>query len=241
MFSQAGYEGTFDPATGKLTITAVPLPPAPPAPTVPVNGGSAGGYGQIYLPESAFTANPTADSVTIPVRRTGAAAIVTVRYQTVDGTAVAGRDYAAQSGLLVFGQGVTAQSITVPLLPGALAGRQFSIRLSSPNGGATFRLPGTATVNLGESPAVYQGYALWEYQQAGASFAAGNTIQGYLAYAYYWYFLSLSQSSSDPAAAQASLRQFYANLAIVYFLSYQAVGDLPSAYAWYQYLSGFAD
>jgi hypothetical protein len=45
----------------------------------------------------------------------GGSQTVTVGYGTADGTAVAGRDYAATSGVLTFTPGVTVQTITVPV------------------------------------------------------------------------------------------------------------------------------
>lgn len=64
-------------------------------------------------------------------------AATTVDYSTVDGTAVAGVDYTAQSGTLTFPAGVTFLTVSVPVLsnPSATSGtRSFSLQLSNPVG-----------------------------------------------------------------------------------------------------------
>ena len=59
----------------------------------------------------------TDGSITFTVSLTNASAVpVTVAYQTVDGSAVAGSDYTGQSGTLTFAAGQTSQTITVAVL-----------------------------------------------------------------------------------------------------------------------------
>jgi len=41
---------------------------------------------------------------------------VTVRYATADGTAVAGGDYVAQSGVITFAPGELSKTISVPVM-----------------------------------------------------------------------------------------------------------------------------
>ena len=69
---------------------------------------------------------------------------VTVDYATVDGSALAGSDYVAQSGRLSFAPGESVKTVVVPLIDDSLAeGREsFSLRLSS---------AGTATIADGEA------------------------------------------------------------------------------------------
>ncbi len=63
---------------------------------------------------------------------------VSVDYATADGTAVAGEDYVATTGALVFASGQTAATLSVGLLDDAVAepGESFVISLSSPGGEA---------------------------------------------------------------------------------------------------------
>ncbi|MBA3468942.1 MAG: hypothetical protein H0T53_04795, partial [Herpetosiphonaceae bacterium] len=55
-----------------------------------------------------------------------------VDYATVDGTAIAGEDYTATHRPLLFPAGVTSRTFSIPLLPGAKPGRQFSVVLNNP-------------------------------------------------------------------------------------------------------------
>jgi parallel beta-helix repeat protein len=60
------------------------------------------------------------------------------RFETVAGTALAGTDFTAQSGNFSFLTGARngeTRTISVPIRPGATAGRTFTIRLLDPSGG----------------------------------------------------------------------------------------------------------
>jgi hypothetical protein len=74
--------------------------------------------------------------------------IVTVQYATADGTALAGSDYAAQSGTLTFPAGVTNQSLAVWVLADSVVERNetFAVNLSAPNGATIGRGQGLATI-----------------------------------------------------------------------------------------------
>jgi hypothetical protein len=52
---------------------------------------------------------------------------VTVHYATADGTAIAGKDYVAQSGTLTFAAGETQKAVTIT----AIANQSFSLLLSA--------------------------------------------------------------------------------------------------------------
>ncbi|MFO7538175.1 MAG: Calx-beta domain-containing protein, partial [Chloroflexota bacterium] len=70
-----------------------------------------------------------------PVTLSRAVAVdVSVSYDTLDSTAVAGRDYTAITGTLTIPAGITQTGITVPLIPDPTANesRAFSLRLSQP-------------------------------------------------------------------------------------------------------------
>jgi len=101
----------------------------------PGTGGSTPSIGQ---------ANVT---VTLSQAATGP---VAVDYATVDGTAVAGLDYAATSGRLVFQAGETAKTISVPVYgDGTQEGNElFHIRLANASGGTLPTTGGLATVTI---------------------------------------------------------------------------------------------
>lgn len=78
-------------------------------------------------------ADPQAGSVTFQFSRPAGHAAIVLAYETVDGSARAGVDYVATSGLALAAADSYVHRITVPLLPGAAAGgdRGFSLRVTS--------------------------------------------------------------------------------------------------------------
>jgi uncharacterized delta-60 repeat protein len=73
---------------------------------------------------------------------------ITVNYGTVNGTAVAGVNYSATSGLLQFTNGETLKSITIPLLynTNVTGDLKFTVQLSNPTGGAQLLAPSSTVV-----------------------------------------------------------------------------------------------
>jgi hypothetical protein len=81
-----------------------------------------------------------AGSITLKVKRTvSTAGTVTVDYQTVSGSATAGVDFAPVQGTLVFNDGESEKTVTVPILEDSLAEypEEFSVVLSNPTNGAS--------------------------------------------------------------------------------------------------------
>jgi hypothetical protein len=78
------------------------------------------------------------------------AATVTVHYATADGSALAGSDYAAQSGTLRFDRSDSSKTVSVPIVDDTLneGDETFTLRLSNPSGAAASGndLVGTATI-----------------------------------------------------------------------------------------------
>src|SRR5439155_7205113 len=64
---------------------------------------------------------------------------VTIHYQTVDGTAIGGVDYAKMSGTIIIPAGDTSATLLIPIIGNTIdqANRSFSVQLSNPTGGAT--------------------------------------------------------------------------------------------------------
>jgi uncharacterized delta-60 repeat protein len=95
--------------------------------------------------------NRSESEAVLEVRRIGGTAgEVQVEFLTADGTAVAGTDYVAQSGVLSFGEGVAWQTVRIPLLadPGATTAREFTVRLHTPTGSAALGTTPFAFVQL---------------------------------------------------------------------------------------------
>jgi hypothetical protein len=88
-----------------------------------------------------YHVNEGAGSIILKVKRMlSTLGTITVDYRAVSGTATAGVDFVPVQGTLVFNNGESEKSITVPILEDALVEypEDFSIVLSNPTGGSTF-------------------------------------------------------------------------------------------------------
>jgi hypothetical protein len=76
------------------------------------------GAGELEFVSAQYTVKETDSSLTVAIRRVGGSkGVVVVPYATRDGTAVAGTNYVARSGALMFRDGDTnTQAITIPIL-----------------------------------------------------------------------------------------------------------------------------
>jgi hypothetical protein len=100
-----------------------------------------------------YPVNEGAGSVVINVQRSGVNVNpATVKYQTIDGTAIAGSDYTATSGTLQFAAGQTAKTFSVPITDDNVnkGERTFQVQLALDNGTfpAAIVEPSTATVRI---------------------------------------------------------------------------------------------
>jgi hypothetical protein len=103
--------------------------------------------GLIALSAAFYNVNGATATITVN-RVDGSNGAVSVDYATVDGTAIAGTDYVAKSGVLSWASGDSSpQTIVVAVDTAVFTGnRIFNINLSNPTGGATLRAPQVATV-----------------------------------------------------------------------------------------------
>lgn len=108
--------------------------------------------GTVQFSNPTYTVSEGAGSISVNVTRVGGSAgIAEVVYTANDGTAVAGLDYTAVSGLLHWADGESAtKTIIVPVLEDALVegDETFAVRLSAPAGRATLGTPSVATVTI---------------------------------------------------------------------------------------------
>lgn len=115
--------------------------------------------GTLAFSSSTYTASQSSGMATVSVARgTGTSGAVSIKYATVNGTAVAGTDYTATSGTLNWAAGdATAKTISVPLSTSkAFSGsKTFSLKLSTVSGGATIGTPATASVTVNGAAANY--------------------------------------------------------------------------------------
>ncbi len=107
--------------------------------------------GVIAFSSAAFTTNENSAFALITVTRSsGAASDVSVDFTTQDGVALAGSDYAATNGTLVFASNQTSKTFTVPLTDDILAEGNESLGLSllNPTGGAALGAISNATLTI---------------------------------------------------------------------------------------------
>ncbi|EMI24260.1 DUF4347 domain-containing protein [Rhodopirellula europaea] len=107
--------------------------------------------GTISLATSNVTVDEDAGTALVQVIRSGGSdGIATVDYDTFAGTATEGVDYTRQTGTLTFADGVTEQTIAVPILDDALLenNETFNITIDNVQGGANLLVPRTATVSI---------------------------------------------------------------------------------------------
>ncbi|RYD66298.1 MAG: aggregation factor core protein MAFp3, isoform C, partial [Verrucomicrobiaceae bacterium] len=109
----------------------------------------------LQLSAPTVSVNEAAGTVTLTVTRLGVSTgQVSVAYATSDntesGSAVAGTDYTATSGVLVFEDGERTKTITIPITNDLLIepGETFGLTLNSPTGGATLGTQTAAQVTI---------------------------------------------------------------------------------------------
>jgi hypothetical protein len=108
--------------------------------------------GTVKLSTATYTVAETARSIVVTVQRAGASLSgnVSVPYTTANGTATAGADYTATSGVLTFGPGQTSRTVSIPITNDGLAesNETFTFSLGEPSGGATLGVPAVATITI---------------------------------------------------------------------------------------------
>ncbi|MFB9274486.1 FG-GAP-like repeat-containing protein [Cohnella cellulosilytica] len=133
--------------------------------------------GRIELDSPAYMTGKDEGSVTIQVKRTGGEiGVASIAYHTEDGSAIAGTDYTGVSGTLVFADGQTTGSISIPILDNDQYGsdKSFTITLSRPSGGAVLGPLRSATVTLTSSVLPVQGAYEAKSEAADAAPVAGE-------------------------------------------------------------------
>ncbi|WP_254508368.1 Calx-beta domain-containing protein [Anatilimnocola floriformis] len=112
---------------------------------------SAGQPGSLQFSASNFTVNEAQGTATITVSRSGGSTgAVSVNYATSNGTATAGSDYTATSGVLNFGAGEITKTFVIPIINDTAVevAETVTLTLSNPTGGASLASPSTATLTI---------------------------------------------------------------------------------------------
>jgi hypothetical protein len=151
--------------------------------------------GSVQFSATAYSVAEAAPFATITVTRGGGAASgTTVHYATSDGTALAGSDYQATSGVLTFGAGVMARTFQVPILNDGIdePSQTVNLTLSAPGGGATLGPKSTAVLTILDNDVAgavqYSAAAYSASEGAGSALitvtrAGGAAAQATVAYA----------------------------------------------------------
>ncbi|NQW53970.1 MAG: cellulose binding domain-containing protein [Rhodospirillales bacterium] len=126
-----------------------------------------------------------------------ATAPVSVGYTTVNGTAIAGQDYASVVGMLTFAAGETAKTVSVDILGDTLVetNETFSLSLSSPTGATIAKGQATGTIVNDDIDA--QPAALPAISIADLSTKEGNGEHNHFMFA-----VTLDKASSVPVTVQ---------------------------------------
>ena len=136
--------------TGGATLGATPVA------TVTIDSEDVAGLLSIQN----ATVNEDEATVTLTVSRTnGTDGVISVDYQTVDGTATAGEDYLSESGTLTFAHEDTAKQITISIIHDLLGNEgneTFTVELDNATGGAAIiasqAVAEVTIVNVNEAP-----------------------------------------------------------------------------------------
>ncbi|MDQ4122259.1 MAG: carboxypeptidase regulatory-like domain-containing protein [Acidobacteriota bacterium] len=107
--------------------------------------------GKLQFQMSPYYTNENTSVLITVLRMGGDAGTITVDYATGGGTATPSLDYTPASGTLIFNDGETTKSFSVPILADTEAEGQetFNISLSNPLGGATLGALSSTVINIG--------------------------------------------------------------------------------------------
>ena len=111
--------------------------------------------GKLQFSSATFSATEDSGGVVVTVSRVdGATGIVTVDFETSNGTATAGSDYPATAGKLTFNQGETSKSFFITFISDSVfeGDETLDVTLSNPIGGAVLGTPVTAVLTIKTPP-----------------------------------------------------------------------------------------
>jgi len=130
--------------------------------------------GILRLASASYSVPENGNELVLQVERvSGDFGAVTVEYGSIDGTAIAGSDYTAVSGVLSFADGEVVKSISLPILDDAVyeGDETLELQLQNATNGATVGTPALATITIVENEAPPPPGAL---QFAGADYSVNE-------------------------------------------------------------------
>ena len=123
-------------------------------------GGQTQQPGAIEFASASYSVSENGGTATITVNRTGGSdGAVSVNYATSNGTATAGADYTAASGVLSFAAGEASKTFTVPILDDAAVENNETVNLvlTNPTGGAVLGNVAAATLTINDNDVAQPG------------------------------------------------------------------------------------
>jgi uncharacterized delta-60 repeat protein/uncharacterized repeat protein (TIGR01451 family) len=108
-------------------------------------------YGTVQFVSPSFNVKENGGTATITVTRVGGSSdTVAVNYSTVDGSAVAGRDYVAANGTLIFTNSQVSKTFDIQILDNAIqdGNRSLGLSLFSPSPTNTLGTPISSTLTI---------------------------------------------------------------------------------------------
>jgi len=105
----------------------------------------------VQFSQSTYTADDTDSEAVVTLVRTGGTnGVVTVNFNTKDGSAKAGVNYSNTTETVTFDDGVTTTNVVIPLIPpsGLTTNQTVKLVLSTPTGGAALGSPSQAVLTI---------------------------------------------------------------------------------------------
>ncbi len=121
-----------------------------------IYGGAIAGAGSIEFSAPEYFVGESGTNALITISRTGGTeGTVSANYSTLDGSAIAGRDYQATGGSVIFAEGETRRTFTIPITPNSVVDgdRLAYVQLNNPVG-ATLGLQPYASVTIFDDESV---------------------------------------------------------------------------------------
>ena len=175
ILDDADFEGTESFAVSLSAVTGGATIGNPSSATITITEDDAPPQaGSLQFSGSQASVAEDGAAIEITVDRVGGSfGVVTIDYESNDGSALGGSDYTSVANTLSFADGELSQSFFIPIIDDATyeGDEQFSARLLNVTGGAAIGVPSTTTITITEDDPVPSAGSL---QLSGASYSVAE-------------------------------------------------------------------